>query len=428
MAIAVTFIINNQKVSAQNWLLGGNTTTQDTALGTKNLHSVKIISNNVERIHVDKGGNIGIGNSLPAYPLSFANSLGDKISLYGNSGVHFGFGIQNALLQIYTDNSPADIAFGYGSSAAFTENMRIKGNGNVGIGNNNPTYKLDVNSGASQLALRINGTNPSITINSTSIANSGNDLYIAAVTGSKGYPSGNLILQNGGFNGMVGIGTTNPLQKLHVFGASILANNTTINPSTTANSVIAGAIHDGSGWNVTSGIGGKASGKGQEWGIGAINNSLYFGIGDGSRDSTMQTGIQIVGNTNGSRNVLLIPSGSGNVGIGTTNPQYKLSVNGTIQAKELIVETGWSDYVFDKNYKLLTLNEVQNYINTNKHLPDVPSATEVENNGVKVAQMDSILIKKVEELTLYVIDQNKQIQQLRQNVKQLEHNDVDKKN
>lgn len=74
-------------------------------------------------------GNTGIGTSTPGFPLNFSNSLGDKISLYGNSGNHFGLGIQNSLLQIHTDAVVSNIAFGYGSSNSFTERMRILNNG-----------------------------------------------------------------------------------------------------------------------------------------------------------------------------------------------------------------------------------------------------------------------------------------------------------
>jgi len=76
-----------------------------------------------------KNGNTGIGNSTPGFPLSFATAVGDKVSLWSNSSNSYGFGIQSSLLQIHTDISASDIAFGYGSSSSFFETMRIKGNG-----------------------------------------------------------------------------------------------------------------------------------------------------------------------------------------------------------------------------------------------------------------------------------------------------------
>ena len=77
------------------------------------------------------GGNVGIGISNPGFPLSFATTLGDKISLWGNSGAHYGLGVQGGLLQIHTDAVGADVAFGYGSSSAMTETMRITGGGRL---------------------------------------------------------------------------------------------------------------------------------------------------------------------------------------------------------------------------------------------------------------------------------------------------------
>jgi hypothetical protein len=91
-----------------------------------------------------RNGNVGVGEINPGFALNFKSNLGDKISLYGNSGNHYGFGIQGGLLQMHTDAAAADIAFGYGSSFSFTERMRIKGNGNVGIGTSTPQAALDV--------------------------------------------------------------------------------------------------------------------------------------------------------------------------------------------------------------------------------------------------------------------------------------------
>lgn len=87
---------------------------------------------------------LSIGTTDASYPIQMAGALGDKISLWGGTGAHYGFGVQNSLLQIHSDQSVSDIAFGYGRSDAFNENVRFKGNGNVGIGTNNPGAKLDV--------------------------------------------------------------------------------------------------------------------------------------------------------------------------------------------------------------------------------------------------------------------------------------------
>lgn len=104
---------------------------------------------------------------------------------------------------------------------------------------------------------------------------------------------------------------------------------------------------------------------------------------------------------------------SKNVGIGTTNPDgWELAVNGKIRAKEIKVETGWSDFVFYDDYQLPTLQEVEKHIKEKGHLKDIPSAKEVEKNGIYLGEMDSKLLQKIEELTLYTIQQEKKIKEL----------------
>ncbi len=101
---------------------------------------------------------------------------------------------------------------------------------------------------------------------------------------------------------------------------------------------------------------------------------------------------------------------NGNVGIGTTNPTEKLSVNGNIRAREIKVEaTNWPDYVFEENYKVGKLEELESYIKANKHLPEIPSAKEVRTNGVELGGMNKLLLKKIEELTLQLIEVNKKV-------------------
>lgn len=106
---------------------------------------------------------------------------------------------------------------------------------------------------------------------------------------------------------------------------------------------------------------------------------------------------------------------AGNVGIGTKNPQNKLDVKGTIHSQEVKVDMdNWSDFVFKKDYSLPTLLEVEKYINKNGHLENIPSEKEVLKNGINLGEMDSKLLQKIEELTLYIIDLNKKLEQQNQ--------------
>ncbi len=134
---------------------------------------------------------------------------------------------------------------------------------------------------------------------------------------------------------------------------------------------------------------------------------------------------------------------NGNVGIGTTTPDFKLDVCGTIRAKEIKVEEftcsngsfdgtlatnnitvkangQTADFVFADDYNLKSLSEVENFIKTNKHLPDIPSAEKMEEQGVNLAEMNKLLLQKVEELTLYQIEKDKEVQELKEENLKLE--------
>ena len=111
-----------------------------------------------------------------------------------------------------------------------------------------------------------------------------------------------------------------------------------------------------------------------------------------------------------------------NIGVGTNNftdgnDSYRVSVNGAIRAHRVRVYTTWADYVFAKNYSLPTLEEVEKHITDNGHLKDIPSAKEVEEKGIELGEMNKLLLQKIEELTLYMIEMNKEIQTLKSQIK-----------
>ncbi len=187
-------------------------------------------------------------------------------------------------------------------------------------------------------------------------------------------------------NGNVGIGTSNP-------SASLEINN----PDS---SII---VHTDESHQpfITLGMG-----QTDRWSLGSYEatNGLYERTFFIYEDHT---------GANGSKGVRLAIKPNGNVGIGTVDPgTYKLAVNGNVRAKEIKVETGWSDFVFESDYQLPTLEEVENHINEKGHLKDIPSAEEVAENGILLGEMDSKLLQKIEELTLYTIAQEKRIKHL----------------
>ncbi|MBU0476036.1 MAG: hypothetical protein KKF62_17960 [Bacteroidetes bacterium] len=102
------------------------------------------------------------------------------------------------------------------------------------------------------------------------------------------------------------------------------------------------------------------------------------------------------------------------IGTGTSTLSEKLTVNGTVYAKEIIIDLNVPvpDYVFEDDYKLMSLMEIEEFVKKHKHLPEIPSAAEVESNGLSIGEMQTNLLKKIEELTLYMIEQEKTLEKL----------------
>lgn len=130
-----------------------------------------------------------------------------------------------------------------------------------------------------------------------------------------------------------------------------------------------------------------------------------YGGGPGSASIVNVNSKPLVFGTNNQGRMLI--DANGNVAIGTNDSKgYKLAVLGKAVAEEIVVklQANWPDYVFEDQYRLSLLSELEEFIKANKHLPDVPTADEVKENGLSLGEMNAMLLKKVEELTLYVIE------------------------
>jgi hypothetical protein len=267
------------------------------------------------------GGNAFTGNQTIAgnlaiagtgIPLNFGASLGDKISLYGASGNHYGLGIQAGTLQIHTDSLDSRIAFGYGSSAAMTETMRITGGGNLGLGTTTPAEKLQISeftTGASSyLSLRTGGGNlhragiklrhfndtHGFDIESDE-RGANNGLNILRYPGAA--PSSAMFIDR--FSGNLGVNTTTPAAKLHVNGTLAISG---------ANTLELGA-----------GVAGKEGSAGKI-GYQAFTANALDIIGAGTTFANRKVKVWAAGGT----------EFAGSVGINTATPRVPLDVRGSV--------------------------------------------------------------------------------------------------
>jgi|GEM_PF-1094889 len=148
-----------------------------------------------------------------------------------------------------------------------------------------------------------------------------------------------------------------------------------------------------------------------------VVNGTYVNVDDRNLQIVLNTSSGRI-NMNGTVNVY------GSMGIGTTSPlnSYKFAVEGKLGARKIVVTQAatWADYVFDSSYQLKPLSNVEQFIKENKHLPEVPTTKEVEKNGVDLGDNAALLLKKIEELTLYIIAQDKKQEQQAQQLQALQ--------
>ncbi len=374
---------------------------------------------------VFNNGNVGIGTINPNKLLELSAGYGSTIiSLQRNNtnttGTIGDIGFKNseghfvAAIGALGDggNTGGELAFRTMTSSdktnsfEVTERMRIDNDGNVGIGTTAPSEKLDV-TGRIKSSLGIYTTG---LYNPTAWEGDAIDISMSSSVGflrSRDWTENQwlpIYFQASKYvfnNGNVGIGTINPNKLLELsasYGSTIISlqrNNT----------------------NTTGTIGD----------IGFKNSEGYFVAAIGALGDGGNTGGELAFRTMTSSDKTnsfevterMRIDNDGNVGIGIPNPENKLDVNGTIRATEVKVATGWADFVFESDYNLNSLEEVDTYIQQNGHLPEIPTAKEVEENGISLGEMNAKLLQKIEELTLYTIEQQKEIEELKRQNEQL---------
>lgn len=358
------------------------------------VHAQQWETNNLG-IHYDEG-RVGIGTTDPLRELHvqgdaiIKSGAGAELNLHNESS-----GVRWQVVSGYSSGLEiGNVTDGLIDGAA---PFYIQRNGNVGIGTTSPSSRMHIRGGDYDFSeggdLRVGSSTDALKVG---VAMGGNGSGNTFITTEASSSNGDIRLGTRGATTQlvldasrrhVGIGVANPATPLHVREGK---RNIAFDP---ANMVIK-LWRDG--WDEERLL---------DWGwtetLGDYVRHHIPGAGPNPERMTL------------SENQGVLIEGM-RVGIGTAAPDEKLSVNGRVKAKEVIVALdGWSDFVFDEDYPLATLEEVRAYIEENGHLPNVPSAEEVEQDGVQLGQMDARLLQKIEELTLYAIEREEQVEGLR---------------
>lgn len=396
--IVSCFLINHSIIQAQTntFPATGNVGVGTTAPDTK--------------LAIRGGMSIGseLGNSDPRPGITAGTLPGELRGISKNgSGLDDGFlrlsagGGANPLTKSFVDlsgyaattNTDRNLNIVMGTSG--TERLRITSAGNVGIGTISPENVENW-----QKVLEVKGTNHSKSLVSTTSIISG--LWSHEI-GTYGAPAGGI---SGTYTNHPFSFITNKINRMTITGDGKVGIGA-VSPAAT--------LHIGKRESFT---------PGAEGSVDRIAIQPWFHTGGpwfiSSRDNPAKAYLDI---KYGAVRLYTMDH-MGNVGIGTTHLTEKLSVNGKIRAKEIRVEadngTNWPDYVFDSSYQLPALAEVEKFIKDHKHLPGIPSAKQVKENGIALGENQAALLKKIEEQSLYIIQQEKKMEALEKRIASLE--------
>lgn len=341
-------------------------------------------------------GNIGIGTSSPADKLDLEGSFrlsGESRQLKFETGQAGGMVLKyapgvrfirsdNTLLGVmeYVDTVGTNF-LRLRTGTTITNDFVVTTGHDIGIGNSNPHTKLEVRANGSGEVLRVHATSDPLMQFSTGYAGEGLGLPLVR----KGF------LDVNGNDFRIGTNAENNTGNfvIRVNGNEVMK----VTPE--------GLVNIPSGADAS------------------LTSDGYIMLGTVAGSSIVMDNNEIIARgSNGAAGNLVLQNDGGTVRIGNVAVPagYKFAINGKAICEELKVKlssSGWPDYVFANNYKLRTLPQLEKYIQQNKHLPNIPSAAEVEKNGIEVGDMQKKMMEKIEELTLYIIDLQKQIDELK---------------
>lgn len=328
---------------------------------------------------------------------------------FNNTDAKITYGASN-LARTFKLESLYDNGAGKGS----VRGIVIDENGNLGVGTDSPTAELDVDgrTKTEELQVTSDGSTSGFVLADSDGSGNAEWVELGSIDGDwQSDGNGNIYRKNGN----VGIGTNQPVAPLHIkpfsdgpgFQFSSQTSDMTY-PADFQFSAIGGDNMS------TLQIYNSNHGTNYSWAC----DSDGYGTIEGMRLSIRPWPVDENGHTSFPNTKLYL---NGRMGINTeVLPGQELSVNGVIGCKKVVVtlDADWPDYVFDEDYQLPQLSEIESFVKKNKHLPGVPSAKEIKENGQDLGEMNTILLQKIEELTLLMIEQQKEIDALKKQVNQ----------